>query len=136
MGLSILIPVYNYEVSSLVKSLADQLKKTGKQGEIIILDDCSDSYFISKNKVTSEIPNVSFYQNERNEGREAARKKLSRLAKEDNLLFLDCDCELIYENFLAVYFGLIAENIPLASGGTSIHVLNLQIVNLYCIGNM
>lgn len=117
MGLSILIPVYNFNITSLVKALAGQLAKTGKQGEIILLDDGSDSPEVSGNQSLQNIPSVSFYRNEKNEGRMAARQKLSGLAKHKYLLFLDCDSAIIKDDFLAVYFGLIEKNITLASGG-------------------
>jgi hypothetical protein len=116
VGLSILIPVYNYNVSSLVKTLAAQLIKTGKEGEIILLDDGSSKAIITSNQPLQDIPFVSFHQNEKNEGRMVARQKLSGLARYNYLLFLDCDSEIIKEDFVAIYFDLMEKNLSLASG--------------------
>ena len=117
VGLSILIPVYNLNVTSLVRVLSAQLEKTGKVGEIVLLDDGSDPTTWTANESLKNNPAVSLFRNEKNEGRMLARQKLSGLARYDYLLFLDCDSEIIKEDFLAVYFDLMKENISLASGG-------------------
>ncbi len=117
VGLSILIPVYNINVTSLVQALIAQLEKTGNEGEIILLDDGSDKFTLTANPSLQNIPAVFLYRNERNEGRMPARQKLSGLARYEYLLFLDCDSEIIKDDFLATYFGLIKEDISLASGG-------------------
>ncbi len=117
MGLSILIPVYNYNVTSLVRALSAQLLKTGNEGEIILLDDGSETGALTTNQSLQNIPSVLFYRNESNEGRMLARQKLSGLARYGYLLFLDCDSEIIKDDFLAAYFVLMKEDIPLASGG-------------------
>lgn len=117
MGLSILIPVYNYDVTSLVQSLAIQLKKPGMEGEIILLDDCSADESLIVNQSLQNISSVKFYKNEKNEGRMLARQKLSTLASLEYFLFLDCDSEIVNDDFLEKYFELINKKIPLASGG-------------------
>lgn len=117
MALSILIPVYNFDVTGLVRALARQLSNTGKEGEIILLDDGSDPAIIALNKTLETIAAVSFHYNEKNEGRMAVRHRLSRLASYSHLLYLDCDSGIIKDDFLAVYFELTAKNISLASGG-------------------
>lgn len=116
MGLSILIPVYNFNVTSLVQALIAQLEKTGKEGEIILLDDGSSVETIT-NPSLQTIPSVLFYRNERNEGRMPARQKLAGLARYEYLLFLDCDSEIIKSDFLGAYFDLVNEDITVASGG-------------------
>jgi glycosyltransferase involved in cell wall biosynthesis len=117
VGLSVLIPVYNFNVTSLVQALSVQLQKTGNEGEIILLDDGSSPETLPVNQSLKNIPFVIYNQNEKNEGRMAARQRLSGLARYDYLLFLDCDSEIINDDFLASYFSLIKENILLASGG-------------------
>lgn len=104
MGLSILIPVYNLDVTALVKTLAGQLHQQGKEGEIILLDDFSDAGFHTINNVLGNLPAVKYHRNEKNEGRTISRLKLSSLAGFENLLFLDCDSKIIHENFIATYF--------------------------------
>jgi glycosyltransferase involved in cell wall biosynthesis len=117
VGLSVLIPVYNFNVTSLVQALNSQLQAIGKEGEIILLDDGSSAEMLITNQSLKNILSVSFHQNVKNEGRMAARLKLSDLARYDYLLFLDCDSGIIKDDFLAEYFDLINKNISLASGG-------------------
>ena len=117
MGLSVLIPVYNYHVTSLVQALSAQLEKTGKEGEIILWDDGSSGETILANQSLQNISSVRSYRGEKNEGRMPARQKLSALARFEWLLFLDCDSEIIKEDFLSAYFDLIKDNIELGSGG-------------------
>ena len=81
------------------------------------MDDGSSDEAILTNQSLQNIPSVLFFKNERNEGRMAARQKLSGLASYEYLLFLDCDSEIIKEDFLDCYFNLINENFSLASGG-------------------
>lgn len=116
MGLSVLIPVYNFNVTSLVNALVSQLAKSGRQGEIIILDDGSTN-FISENQSLQNSSFVSFYKNETNKGRMFSRQKLASLAQHNYLLFLDCDSEIIKDDFLATYFFQIENTNSLACGG-------------------
>jgi glycosyltransferase involved in cell wall biosynthesis len=116
VGLSILIPVYNYNVTSLVQTLAVQLTKTAKEGEIILLDDGSTS-FVSENQLLQTIPFVSFHRNEKNEGRMVARQRLSELAQYDHFLFIDCDSDIIKDDFVSAYFNLIEKDAALVTGG-------------------
>jgi glycosyltransferase involved in cell wall biosynthesis len=117
VSLSILIPVYNFNAISLVEELTTQLSKTGKEGEIILLDDASVPAIVSTNAVLQELPAVRFFYNEKNEGRMASRQQLSQIARYDYLLFLDCDSEIISDDFLNNYFKQIDNHIILASGG-------------------
>ncbi len=117
MGVSILIPVYNFNITSLVNALATQLIKAGKEAEIILLDDGSDLSVVSDNQLLQNIPAVSFHRNEKNEGRMASRQKLSRLARYEYFLFLDCDSEIIKEDFLSTYFDLVEKDMILVTGG-------------------
>lgn len=117
MGLSILIPVFNFNVTSLVQSLAGQLEKSGKEGEIIVLDDGSPDESVNTNQGLQNIPSVKFIKNVMNEGRMLARQKLSSFARFEYFLFLDCDSEIIKDDFLEKYFELVNKNISLATGG-------------------
>ncbi|MEI2737564.1 MAG: glycosyltransferase [Chitinophagaceae bacterium] len=117
MGLSILIPVYNFNVTSLVQALAGQLARLETGAEIILLDDGSDASFLPLNKPLQSVASISFFQNEKNEGRMATRLKLATLAQYEYLLFLDCDSMIIKDDFLAAYSDLMTRNVVLASGG-------------------
>jgi glycosyltransferase involved in cell wall biosynthesis len=111
VGLSILIPVYNFNVTSLVQALAGQLARLEIGAEIVLLDDGSDASFLPLNKSLQSITAVSFFQNENNEGRMAARLKLAALARYEYLLFLDCDSIIIRDDFIAAYSALITKNV-------------------------
>jgi glycosyltransferase involved in cell wall biosynthesis len=117
LGLSILIPVYNYPVEELVKDLSSQLKDLDIPSEIIILDDGSTDGSLNTNKQLSAIDHVQFHANETNMGRMAARIKLANLANDEYLLFLDADSKLTKKDFLKTYLQLINEKVILASGG-------------------
>lgn len=117
MNFSILIPVYNFNLHSLVTALSQQLVQFSLNGEIIILDDASEESFRKVNKELEKLPVVQYFQNETNKGRMAARIKLSTLARSNYLLFLDADSGIVTEDFLVNYNNLIDKKIPFASGG-------------------
>lgn len=117
VGLSILIPIYNYNVTALVQALNGQLAALKREGEIILGDDGSSPSFVSTNQSLNDGVNVRFVASEKNEGRIVCRQKLSALAKYENLLFLDCDSEIISTDFLSAYFNLMDKDTILASGG-------------------
>lgn len=117
MGLSILIPVFNYDVRKLVHTLSAQLNETKITGEIILLDDASDPLFDSTNKSLSQIPYVSYSRNVVNAGRTTSRKLLADMAKHNYLLFLDCDSKIIRDDFLKIYNEHMDLNEKLVSGG-------------------
>jgi glycosyltransferase involved in cell wall biosynthesis len=117
LGLSILIPVYNYDVTELSTVLSDQLKQTGKDGEIILLDDASDESFHTINQKLTENAFVKYLRNETNKGRTETRKLLADSARFDHLLFLDCDSRIIKHDFLSVYFTEVESDALVVTGG-------------------
>ena len=117
MGLSVLIPVYNQPVDLLVQSLSARLERSGRKGEIIILDDGSDPEMVTHNRELTWHFGVSFHANEKNEGRMAARIRLAGLAKYNYLLFLDADSQVINSDFLTRYFEKMEQEALLVSGG-------------------
>ncbi|OSZ77768.1 hypothetical protein CAP36_15500 [Chitinophagaceae bacterium IBVUCB2] len=117
VGLSILIPIYNYNVTTLVQVLNDQLNHSKRQGEIVLLDDGSSLSFVSNNEILQNGSTIRFITSGVNEGRIIARQKLAAEARYENLLFLDCDSEVIKKDFLSAYFNLIDKDTMLASGG-------------------
>src|SRR5262249_1672878 len=117
LGLSILIPVYNFDVTSLVRSLAEQLQQSGREGEIILVDDFSNPSFDTNNRKLTENSFLKYYRNEKNEGRTQSRRKLSSLAKFDHLLFIDCDSRIIRNNFIETYFEEAGKGIDISAGG-------------------
>jgi glycosyltransferase involved in cell wall biosynthesis len=117
VGLSILIPVFNYDVTALVKTLAGQLQQSGIPGEIILLDDGSENMFDNINRQLAANGQVKYFRNEKNEGRSPTRKKLASLAEYDLLLFLDCDSRIVHKDFIDVYWQEGQKDFDVISGG-------------------
>jgi glycosyltransferase involved in cell wall biosynthesis len=116
LGLSILIPVYNYPVEGLVKTLSAQIAPL-PSSEIIILDDGSSEEYVRLNSNLSVLPAVSFHRNEKNLGRMETRLKLASLARFNHLLFIDADSIITKPDFIAVYMEELAKGYFLITGG-------------------
>ena len=106
--ISICIPIYNFKVVDLVKRLSDQALLLDVHSEIILIDDCSDSFFQKQNE--SIFKNKIFIQLEKNIGRAAIRNRFINYAKYDNLLFLDCDSVVLSNDFLSQYVSAIRKH--------------------------
>lgn len=89
---SILIPIYNYNISMLVNEIHKQALELGFDFEIIAADDASTNNSIKKvNKEINNLINCSYIQFEQNKGRTYTRSFLAEKAQYDLLLFLDAD---------------------------------------------
>lgn len=115
--LSVLIPVYNYDVRLLVNSLHEQLVASGLNFEIICQDDASQDKFSNKNKDIESLNFTSFRFSENNLGRIATRQRLVEQAKYDWLLFLDADVMPISSNFIENYLKIIGLDYSVIYGG-------------------
>ena len=117
--LSILIPTYNYEVISLVKSLYKQLNNQSNPYEILCFDNGSDTDIIhSINEDINQLENCTYTPLKKNGGRSKTRNLLAQKAKYDWLLFLDADVLPVTENFIQIYFDSISKNnLKVAFGG-------------------
>lgn len=106
MQLSILIPVYNYNIQPLVQSLLLQLKNVDCKWEILLSDDASDDGFRVQNlEFINSINNlhVKLFQQKINIGNGPNRNYLIENATYDWLLFLDADVLAVEDNFLSNY---------------------------------
>lgn len=90
MVLSILIPVYNYNVFPLVKRLVAQINELSEPIEIRVYEDGSTNY-LEENKKVEEFLEVIYKRLEINHGRTALRSKMAEDARSRWLLFLDSD---------------------------------------------
>ena len=88
--ISILIPVYNYDIVALVYNMKVALEKVPEYSEIIIGDDGSSEDFRQKYQ-SLEGGGVRIISSEKNIGRAAIRNRLAMEAKGDYLLFIDAD---------------------------------------------
>lgn len=105
--LSVLIPVYNYDVRNLVRQVIEQCQLSQIQFELILLNDASDQSYHYIFEELISVSKVKFFENSKNCGRAASRNRLGNLAQFDWLLFLDCDVQLIHSNFIQTYLNAI-----------------------------
>lgn len=89
--LSVLIPIYNFDVRLLVSELYDQLEELKIPFEIRCYDDGSYFDFRMNNQRIAAYPNVTYRELPENIGRSKIRNKLASEAQYEYLLFLDCD---------------------------------------------
>ena len=114
--LSILIPVYNYNVSSLVETLYKQALESNIIFEIICLDDYSQDFLFENQKI-NQYKNCHYSVLEKNIGRSAIRNLLARKAIYQNLLFLDADTIPVNQNFVSTYISKINQSEKVVYGG-------------------
>ncbi|MFC2096285.1 glycosyltransferase family 2 protein [Bacteroidota bacterium] len=114
--LSILIPVYNYQITDLVHNLYTQIEENSIKAEIIIVDDASREYESENSKLVN-LGHVSFEKLSKNIGRSAIRNYLALKAKYNYLLFIDCDAKIQNIDFLNNYLSCIADNKEVVCGG-------------------
>jgi len=108
--LSILIPVYNYNVFPLVNELVKQCSFIGIDFEILCQDDASNSLENILNQEINFIPNCTFFVNESNLGRGKNINSLSLKANYNWLLILDCDTFPAQNSFIKKYVDVILDS--------------------------
>lgn len=101
--ISILIPVYNFDVTDLVQDLHEQVQNLKENIEIILADDGSKEVWKKKNRTLQNLENVNYEELSQNLGRSAIRNYLSKKAKYEFLLFLDNDMKVIGDDFIENY---------------------------------
>ena len=101
--LSILIPVYNYNVVPLVLELHKQCLECKIDFEILCQDDGSNSDLNTINEIINSLENCSFFVNSKNLGRGKNINLLAEKAKQDFLLILDCDTFPTQNDFIKNY---------------------------------
>ena len=105
--LSILIPIYNQNVSKLVTDLHGQCHKAKIPFEIILFDDKSKDKYREENRKLAGIFNVSYLELSENYGRARIRNLLGKNARYEKLLFLDCDSKLVAKKYIKNYISLL-----------------------------
>jgi glycosyltransferase involved in cell wall biosynthesis len=121
MKISLLIPVFDYDIIALVHSMKNAMGKVPEFYEIIIGDDGSSPEYRKKYKslVTA---NVKVISSEKNIGRSAIRNKLAIEATGDFLLFIDADVMLpgTAEAYILKWLPFL-KNSRVVCGGTLYH---------------
>ncbi len=114
--LSILIPVYNFNIVALVTELHRQATTAAIPFEIIVLDDCSSALLRDQNQDVAHLPGVRFVVLDKNIGRARIRNRLANMAVYDSLLFMDCDCEVPSEYYINNYLPYCGDKIVICGG--------------------
>ncbi len=89
--LSILIPIYNYDVTKLCTKLIQLCESAAIPFEIRLMDDASDLHFKQLNAPLSNLEPVHYTELRNNIGRSKIRNRLAAEAQFDTLLFIDSD---------------------------------------------
>lgn len=104
--ISVLIPVYNFDIRLLVSDLHQQLTGEAIPFEIICFDDGSAEAFKIKNRtLLTQFPNsqISYQELPENLGRARIRNALAQAAQYEYLLFMDCDSKVVSPNYIRHY---------------------------------
>lgn len=101
--ISVLIPVYNFDVRPLVESLARQCHELELPWEILCLDDGSTAEFRRLNRSLQALSGVRYEEMPQNAGRSAIRNRLAEMASFPYLLFMDCDSAVVRPDYMAQY---------------------------------
>lgn len=108
--ISIIIPTYNYACAHLVCDLQKQCEEAQALWddfcyEIIVADDGStDTACIDKNAAISLLPNCRYELRENNIGRAHVCNWLISQARYPWVLLIDCDAEVITDDFIHTYW--------------------------------
>ncbi len=102
ISLSVLIPVYNWDCSSLLTELHSQGLRLGLPFEIIVADDCSDCEY-GNSTTAGSLEHCRYIRLGQNLGRSAIRNYLANESRYEKLLFIDCDMQVRTDTFLYSY---------------------------------
>jgi len=106
--ISVLIPIYNFNVAKLVKDLHAQLTYANVVFEIILGDDASTQQF--NNEKLVELQGVNYFSLQENIGRAKIRNLLVEKANYPYLLFMDCDAAVSSSLYINNYIVEISRN--------------------------
>ncbi|USL96383.1 glycosyltransferase family 2 protein [Riemerella anatipestifer] len=106
--ISICIPIYNTEVTTLVTALKSEIKENYLNAEIVLIDDASDERYRELNKPLETVVDTMVWL-PKNMGRARIRNLFLKYAKGKYLLFLDGDGKVVSNQFIRNYQKFIAE---------------------------
>ncbi|UMB61998.1 glycosyltransferase [Lutibacter sp. A80] len=115
--ISVLIPIFNYNTTTLVETIHQQLEQVNINYEIICICDASTE-FVQENKSINLFSNTQLISLKNNIGRSKIRNLLVNKANYNWLLFLDADVFPQNKFFIKAYLDL----------------LNLQKAKVFCGG--
>ena len=131
--ISILIPVYNFDIRLLVNDLYQQLTEAGIPFEILCYDDGSSEIFKQLNRqllspsLHSPIPPyppippsshspILYHELPQNLGRARIRNALAKAAQYPYLLFMDCDSKVVSPHYIQHYINHLQSDVLLYGG--------------------
>ena len=100
--ISILIPIHNWDATTLINSLVKQGNSINVPYEIIAIDDFSNSKHDDFNFSMNHYDYVEVYRNDKNYGRSKTRNLLAEKANYNWLIFIDADSH-IDDKFIVNY---------------------------------
>jgi glycosyltransferase involved in cell wall biosynthesis len=102
--ISILIPVYNRDVTALVADLQRQGIESGVPFDILVADDASDQAPVkAANAVLGQMAHVGYYSLAQNTGVRRLREEMAARATHPNLLLIDADAAVPDGRYFARY---------------------------------
>ncbi|MDX5348942.1 MAG: glycosyltransferase [Hymenobacteraceae bacterium] len=116
--LSVLIPIFNQDVTQLVHELHQQCQQLQLLFEIRCYDDGSRQEIKETNRQLNELPGVRYLELKHNIGRAAIRNLMAQEARYSHLLFLDNDCLIADSDFIQNYVKYSDSAYDAISGGT------------------
>ncbi len=114
--LSVLIPVFNFDVRPFVRELHRQATECGMAFEIRCYDDASQRKYCNMNRELEQMENVVYKELPVNLGRSAIRNLLAEEAVFDHLLFADCDSWPERGDFISKYKEVLGPDAVLYGG--------------------
>ena len=114
--ISILIPIFNWDVSELVRKLQRQCEMLHVPFEILAFEDGSDPVWQQKNSGLGDFFGINYRIFSSNLGRSRIRNELADQAQYPFLLFLDCDSGILREDFIKQYLDQLQEETVLYGG--------------------
>jgi len=117
-GISILIPIFNFDIRPLIEKLSKEAEYISIPVEIRCYDDLSTKEFKGLHQNISKNPLIFYQELPENIGRSQIRNKLAKEAKYSTLLFLDSDSTVVVDHFLRNYIAAYKTN-SVVAGGTA-----------------
>lgn len=114
--LSVLIPVYNFNVTDYVTHIHRLCVNEKIPFEIIVIDDGSRPEFKLENRTIRNLPGVYYSELPENTGWSKIRNRLARLARYEYLLFTDCDSKINDDLFIHRYVEKLSPSSVLFGG--------------------
>jgi glycosyltransferase involved in cell wall biosynthesis len=114
--LSILIPIYNFDVRALVQALQGQCLALEVPFEILGFDDGSDEKCKALHRPMEAWEGVAYREMPENLGRARIRNRLAAAAQYPYLLFMDGDSKVIRPDYIKKYVAHLAPDTLLYGG--------------------